>query len=103
VVAFDEFDGLGLGAALEDLGGALERQILDQHDDVAIGEDIAVGIADNAGANGSIGFRGPFPFMAAGHAFPEGRMLHDLSHLALGTGGTIHRGFDPAVREDRTQ
>ena len=46
VVAFDEPDALDLGAHLQDIGGALDLQVLDHGDGVAFAQEIAVRVLD---------------------------------------------------------
>lgn len=89
MVAVDEFDALGLGAAFDDLGGAFEFQVLDEGNDVAIGEDGAVGVLDDAGGGG-LGFAGPF--VSAGHAFPMVGVVEDIGHFTGRADGFVHRG-----------
>ena len=86
MVAVAQADGFGFGAALEHLRAA-EFQILDQDDAIAIGEDIAVGIFDDARAGGGFGFRRALPFMAAGDAFVAFGMFQNLGHFAHRAGG----------------
>jgi hypothetical protein len=50
VVAVDEADILGLGAALERASAAAQFEIFDEDDGIAIGQDRAVGILDDAWA-----------------------------------------------------
>lgn len=94
MVAIDEFDALGLGAALDDLGGTLEFEVLDEGDDVAVGEDVAVGILDDA--RDGLGFALlAGPFVAAGHAFPVVVVIEDIGHFTGRTDGFAHRGVAP--------
>lgn len=87
-------DAFDLGAALDDLGGAFELQVLDQDDGIAIGEHIAIGIFDYAGTGGFRGFSHGFtgPFMTASNTFPAICMGQDFGHFTHGTGGFGHKG-----------
>ena len=89
MVAFAEADGLGFGAAFEDLGAA-EFQVFDQDDAVAVGEDVAVGVLDDAGAIGGFGFGCLVPFVTAGGAFVARRVVQNIGHLAHRAGGLAH-------------
>jgi len=53
VIAVDEANILGLGAALERTGAAAQLEILDEDDGVAVGQDRTVGILDDTWAVGS--------------------------------------------------
>ena len=48
VIAVDEPDVLGLGAALERTGTATQLKVFDEHDGITIGKYGAVGILDDA-------------------------------------------------------
>lgn len=87
MVAVDEADGFGLGAGFEDLGGALEFEVFDHGDDVAVGEDVAVGIFDDARGFGGVG---EGPLVAAGEAFAVVGSGEEIGHLAEGAGGAGH-------------
>ena len=50
VIAVDEADVLGLGAALERAGAAAQFEIFDEDDGIAVGQDRPVGILDHARA-----------------------------------------------------
>lgn len=72
MIPVDETDGFDLGPDLEGLGGALELEVLDECDGIAIDEDIAVGVLHHAGFN-RFGF--VFPLMTTGDTLPSVRVV----------------------------
>lgn len=93
MVAVDKTDRLGLGPAFENLrAAAFERQILDQHDDIAIGKYIAVGVLDHARASGRFRFGRAFPLMTTGGAFPFVWKFQHVIHFAHRANRFRHKG-----------
>ena len=90
MVAIYEADGLGFGTALEH-GGTAEFQIFDEDDAIAISEDIAVGVFDDARAVGDFGCGFARPFVAAGDAFPFVGKFQNVVHLAHRAGRFTHK------------
>jgi len=88
MVAVDEADGFRFRTAFERLRGALQRQILDEDYTIAIREDVAVGILNDAGFLG-LGFA--FPFVPAGHALPAIGVFQNIGHFTHGAGRVAHR------------
>ncbi len=91
MVAIDEADGLGFRAALEHLRAA-EFQVLDENNAIAVGEDIAMGIFDDARAGGGFGFGGALPFVAARDTFELFSMRKDFRHFAHRANRLTHKG-----------
>jgi len=50
VVAVDQADALGLAAFFQHDGRALDLEVFDQDDGIAVDQDLAIGIADHLGA-----------------------------------------------------
>ena len=92
MVAVHQADGPGFRAHLEHLGGALEFQVLDHRDDVAVREHVAVGVPDDALHRGFVGGGGDFPLVAAGEAFMVRGVRENLGHFTKGAGGLAHAG-----------
>src|SRR5690606_8233917 len=80
----------GFRADLEDLRGTLELEVLDHGHDVAVREQIAMGVLDDALARGCFGrfFQGPF--VAACEALVAVRVGQYLGHFAQGADGIAH-------------
>jgi len=99
MVAVDNPDVLGLGAALERTGAATQFEVFNEDDGVSIRQDGAVGIFDDTRA---IFGRGAFtelscrllPLVPAGRALPHLRMADDFGHRAFGAGGGLRRHGD---------
>lgn len=88
VVSVDEADVFTFGTAFEDLGGAAEFEVFDEHDVITIGEFGAVSVFDDAGG---FGFGVLGPLMTAGGAFPFGGMAQHIIEGANRAGGSGHR------------
>jgi len=89
VVAVDEADVFGFRAGFQNLGTA-EFEVFDDGDGIAVGEDVAVSIFDDAGlVGGGRFFFGPF--VSAGGALPVIGVTEDVVERAGGTGRIGHR------------
>lgn len=87
MVAVHQPDGFGLGATLQHVRSALERQGLNQDHLVAVRQHRAVGILHDAGF---FRFSRALPFVTAGRAFQALRMFQDFGGFAHRTGGLAH-------------
>src|SRR5581483_4135652 len=86
VARVGQADILHLGAALDDRGRALDLQVLDHDDAVAIGKHVAVGIVHTWFVRGlrGCGRRGA-PFMGAFRTYPEIAILISMFGIAFRT------------------
>jgi hypothetical protein len=100
VVTVHEADGFGFRAAFEHLR-TTEFQIFNQDDAIAVGEDVTVGIFDDARTGGSFGSGDAFPFVTARHAFPFLGEFQHFGHLTHGAGRFTHK--DDIVAEGRVE
>ena len=92
VIPVHEADRLGFGAGFKDIRGAFQLEILDHGHHVAVGEDIAVGMLDDAvdGRAVGIGGRVEGPFVAADGAFVMVRLFKNIGHFTHRTGRLAH-------------
>lgn len=91
VITVHQADGLGFHAYFQDLGCALEFQVLDHRDDIAIREHVAERVLHDPLGGGFIGgWRFGLPLMAAGQAFVVVRMGQDFGHFTHRTGWSAH-------------
>ena len=87
MIAIDEADRLRLRARLQHLRAALEFEVLDHRDDVAIGEDIAAGVLHHAR---SLRRLRDGPFVTARQAFMMILESEDLVHFTHRANGGAH-------------
>jgi hypothetical protein len=100
MVAVGQADVLDLGAHFHDQGRALDLQVLDDRDGVAVLQHVADGILDDAGFFGDGLTRWRRPLMAAFRADELRAVLVGVDGLALGAGGQgAHGGSRQAGKE----
>lgn len=91
MVALYQTDRLGFRAGLERFRGAFELEIRDHGDDIAVFQNISMGILyDPLNGCPVSGCRFQSPFMAAGDAFVVVREGQDFVHGAERAGGSWH-------------
>jgi hypothetical protein len=90
VITVHQPDGLGFSPYFEHLRRSLERQVFDQHDDVAIREHVIVSVFDDACGRGLRGYD-TVPFVPTGDTFPSFRVVQDFIHLTHRACRLAHR------------
>lgn len=102
MVAIYEADALGLRAALEHLRAAFELEVFDEDDRVAIGEDIAKGVFDDALACCAFGLGFGLPLVAARHTLPLVAVLQKVIHFTHRASRFLtHNAGEDTVRGER--
>ena len=94
MIPLHQADRLGFGAGFQNIGGAFQFEILDHGHHVAVGEDVAVGILDDAVGSRALGIGGGVegPVVATDGAFVMVRLFKNIGHFTHRTGRLAH-GF----------
>jgi hypothetical protein len=101
VILIHEPDRLRLGSDLQHLRSPSQWKILDQHDHISIGQDIAVCVLHYSGCRRPIRFGRAFPLMTASDTLPPIRVFQNLVHFAHRAHWLAHktRNILPLLRD----